>query len=76
MTNFKVEYENRYYTTTLDSSEVTADRVEVKVIMYSTAYLVWKDKGTGEWHNHVSKFELSEGLLKALGKNLDQILNL
>jgi hypothetical protein len=74
MTSFKVEFENRHYTTFLDNSEVTEDRVEVKVTMYSTAYLVWKDRKTGEWHNHVSKFELSAGLLKALGETLNEML--
>jgi len=76
MTDFKVEFENRFYTTHLESSEVTADRVEVKVIMYSTVYQIWKDKQTGEWHNHLSKFELSKGLLDAVGAKVDELLNL
>jgi hypothetical protein len=76
MTDFKVEFENRFYTTFLESSEVSADRVEVKIIMYSTVYAIWKDKNTGQWHNHISKFELSLGLLKAVGEKLDDFLKL
>ena len=76
MTDFKIEYAQRIYTTFLESSEVTADRVEVKIIMYSTVYAIYKDKGTGLWHNHLSKFELSSGLLEAVGAKLDDFLNL
>ncbi|WP_207533214.1 hypothetical protein [Desertivirga arenae] len=76
MTDFKVEFENRFYTTFLESSEVTPERVEVKVIMYGTVYAIWKDKNTGKWNNHISKFELSLGLLKAVGEKLDELLKL
>ena len=76
MADFKIEFENRFYTTFLESSEVTDDRVEVKIIMYNTVYLIWKDKQTGKWHNHLSKFELSKGLLEAVGAKMDEVLNL
>lgn len=74
MTDFSVEYENRFYNTFLDSSVVTPERIEVKVIMYSTVYPIYKDRATGEWHNHIGKFELGRGLLDALGAKLDEIL--
>jgi len=75
MADFKIEFENRFYTTHLESSEETEETIEVKLIMYSTAYNIWKDKKTGTWRNHLSKFELSEGLLKAAGNKVDEVLS-
>jgi hypothetical protein len=74
MTDFKVEFENRFYSTFLESSVVTPERIEVKVILYGTVYPIYKDKATGEWHNHIGKFELGLGLLTAMGQKLDEIL--
>lgn len=71
MRDFVVEYEFRKYFTFLESSVATPERLEVKVIMYSTAYHIYKDKATNTWHNHSGKFEFSLGLLKAVGETLD-----
>ena len=76
MTDFKVEFENRIYSVFLDSSVVTPDTVEVKVILYSTVYNIYKKKETNTWHNHISKFELAKGLLDAIGAKLESHLNI
>ncbi len=76
MTDFKVVNEDRIYTMFLESSQVGQDTVEAKVIMYSTVYNIYKTKEDNTWHNHISKFELSPGLLKAVGAKLDEYLKL
>ena len=74
MTDFKIEYSERLYATFFESSEVIDGRLEAKVIMYSTVYRIWKDLTTGEWHNHISKYEFSPGLLAATGAKIDEYL--
>lgn len=74
MKDFKVDFENRIYTMSLENSTVTADTIEVKLIIYNTHYLIYKNKATNSWHNHISKFELGKGLLYAAGEKLDEIL--
>lgn len=76
MVDFKIEYDDRIYTMFLESSQVVENTIEVKVIMYSTVYNIYKDKKNNTWHNHISKFELSEGLLNAIGSRLDQHLGI
>lgn len=76
MTDFKVEYDNRFYTMFLEDSQVSPETVEVKVIMYNTVYNIYKDLSTNTWKNHISKFELGEGLLNAIGKTLEGHLNI
>jgi len=76
MTDFKVVNEDRTYTMFLESSQVGPDTVEARVIMYSTVYNIYKTKENNTWHNHISKFELSPGLLKAVGAKLDEYLKL
>jgi hypothetical protein len=73
--DFKVDFENRIYTMFLESSNASADTIEVKVIMYSTLYSIYKNKATNSWHNHISKFELGKGLLSAIGEKLDEFLS-
>jgi len=74
MRDFVVEFENRNYFAFLESSVATPERLEVKLIMYKTEYSIYKDKATNTWHNHVSRFEMSKGLLKAIGEILDGFL--
>lgn len=74
MRDFVVEYEFRKYFTFLESSVATPERLEVKLIMYKTEYSIYKDKITNTWHNHVSRFEMSKGLLNAVGETLDEFL--
>ena len=77
MTDFKVEFENRFYTVFLESSVLTnPEVVDVKIIMYCTVYNIFKDKRNNTWNNHISKFELSKGLLEAIGHRLDEFLKL
>lgn len=74
MQDFKVEFENRTYTMFLESSNTTAETLDVKIIMYNTPYAIYKDKATNTWNNHISKFELGKGLLQAIGEKLDEFL--
>lgn len=74
MRDFKVEFENRIYTMFLESSNVTSETIEVKLIIYNTPYSIYKRKATNSWHNHISKFELGKGLLLAVGEKLDEFL--
>ncbi|WP_207426292.1 hypothetical protein [Pedobacter sp. SYSU D00535] len=76
MIDFKVEYDDRIYSVFLDSSHVTPETVEVKVVLYSTIYNIYKKKDTNTWHNHISKFELSKGLLEAIGARLEEHLKI
>ncbi|MBC7914722.1 MAG: hypothetical protein H7Y07_11450 [Pyrinomonadaceae bacterium] len=76
MTDFIVEFDFRKYTMFFESSTVTPDTIEVKVIMYSTVYHIYKDKTTKVWQNHPGKFELSKGLLEAVGHKLDNFLQI
>ena len=77
MTDFKVEFENRFYTVFLESSTATsAEIVDVKIIMYNTVYNIYKNRTNNTWHNHISKFELSKGLLSAIGAKLDAYLKI
>ncbi len=74
MEDFKIDFENRIYTMSLESSNVTADTIDVKIIMYKTTYSVFKNRTTNTWHNNISKFELGKGILKEIGKTLDEII--
>jgi len=75
MTDFKIHYDDRTYTMFLESSQVNADTVEVKIIMYKTVYAIFKDKTSNTWNNHISKFEIAKGLLTCIGSKLDEYLN-
>jgi hypothetical protein len=74
MRDFIVEYEFRKYFAFLESSVATPERLDVKFIMYKTEYFIYKDKATNTWNNHAGKFELSKGLLSAVGEKLDEFL--
>jgi len=76
MTNFKIHYDDRIYTMFLESSQVNAETVEVKVIMYGTVYHIYKDKIANTWNNHIGKFELAKGLLSSVGTTLEEHLNI
>ncbi len=71
---YKIDFENRIYTMAIESSDKVNDKIEVKLVMYNTTYLLYKDISSNTWHNHNSNFQLSKGLLHVVGAKLDEVL--